>query len=265
MKRIDPTKKEKRGKGPLVSLFGALLLLAAAIGIVLAFRVYLRNHTYEGPKIQVEIPEEQDSGGETEYLDIDDRFMPCRVMICDVPEAGVWANAVPGKRGEESRELKNGQILKAEERGTYQGKTYYRLQNGLYLNASISHVEPLISYTEVEGYLAITYISANGVKLRSWGDFEADNVVKSVYVGDKVQVKAKVETEKGDVAFITTEGYYITADTRYLNDYSAVPEEKAETKKERQTEKQKLEEMKKRLPSSEKSAATTQKGLKRNQ
>lgn len=260
MKRIDPEKKKKRGKGPWFSIVGALLLLAAAIGIVLGFKMYLRNHTYKGPKIQTEISEEQEQGEEKEYLDIDDHFTPCPVMICDVPEAGVWANAVPGKKGEDSRELKNGQILKAEARGTYNGKTYYRLHNDLYLNASISHVEPLISYTEVEGYLAITYISANGVKLRSWGNFEADNVVKSVYVGDKVQVKAKVETEKGAKAFVTTEGYYITADTRYLNDYSTVPEEKTGTKKERK----KLEEKKTKLPLPDENTAAAQKGLKRN-
>ena len=83
----------------------------------------------------------------------------------------------------------------------------------------------------MEGYLAITYISSSGVRLRKWADFDADNVAGAVYVGDKIQVKAKVQTEKGDSAFITTDGLYITADPQYFNDYSSVREKSTESGK----------------------------------
>ena len=83
----------------------------------------------------------------------------------------------------------------------------------------------MTEYIKVNGYLAITYISASGINLRSWADFDADNVVKTVYVGEKIQVKAKVLTEKGVSAYITTDDLYITSDTRYLNDYTSILEE----------------------------------------
>ena len=62
----------------------------------------------------------------------------------------------------------------------------------MYLYASEKNMEELASYEKLEGYVAITYISSTGVRLRKWADFQADNVVKSVYVGDKVQVKARL-------------------------------------------------------------------------
>ena len=50
--------------------------------------------------------------------------------------------------------------------------------------------------------------------------FQADNVVKSVYVGDKVQVKGKVTRKNGESAYITDKGLYLTTDIQYLNDYT---------------------------------------------
>ena len=59
-----------------------------------------------------------------------------------------------------------------------------------------------------------------GVRLRAGADFSADNVVKSVYVGDKVPIKGKVTLKNGDSAYITEEGLYLTTDIQYLNDYT---------------------------------------------
>ena len=73
----------------------------------------------------------------------------------------------------------------------------------MYLYASEKYMEELASYEKLEGYVAITYISSTGVRLRKWADFQADNVVKSVYVGDKVQVKGKVTRKNGESAYIT--------------------------------------------------------------
>ncbi len=66
----------------------------------------------------------------------------------------------------------------------------------MYLKASENYTEELTSYEKLGGYVAITYISSTGVRLRAWADFSADNVVKSVYVGDKVPIKGKVTFEK---------------------------------------------------------------------
>ena len=45
-------------------------------------------------------------------------------------------------------------------------------------------------------------------------------MVKSVYVGDKVQVKGKVTRKNGESAYITDKGFYLTTDIQYLNDYT---------------------------------------------
>ena len=90
----------------------------------------------------------------------------------------------------------------------------------MYLKASENYTEELTSYEKLGGYVAITYISSTGVRLRVWADFSADNVVKSVYVGDKVPIKGKVTLKNGDSAYITEEGLYLTTDIQYLNDYT---------------------------------------------
>ena len=90
----------------------------------------------------------------------------------------------------------------------------------MYLKASENYTEELASYEKLGGYVVITYISSTGVRLRAWADFSADNVVKSVYVGDKVPIKGKVTLKNGDSAYITEEGLYLTTDIQYLNDYT---------------------------------------------
>ena len=128
---------------------------------------------------------------------------------------------MPGeKKKKDAVSLKNGQILWASKKGSYEGKTYYHLRNGMYLRASEKYTEELASYEKLGGYVAITYISSTGVRLRAWADFSADNVVKSVYVGDKVPIKGKVTLKNGDSAYITEEGFYLTTDIQYLNDYT---------------------------------------------
>lgn len=209
----------------LRSLIISLLLVALAVGIVAGIRFSLSG---KGDVRETEESNVQDTkvyDPKKEYLDVDKKFKECYLMVKDVPESGLRANQIPGEENEKSEELSNGQILKGIKRGTYEGKTYYQLDNGLYVNANIKNVEPLEEYIEVNGYLAITYISASGIHLRSWADFDADNVVKTVYVGEKIQVKAKVVTEKGVSAYITADDLYITSDTRYLNDYTSIPEE----------------------------------------
>lgn len=234
MRRVRRTKKSGLLQSPLFSMIISLLLVAAAVGFVFGFGAFLQNQTYTGPEVVsgLETTEEEEEEN-AEYLDLDKRFKACYVMICEVPPLGLWVNKVPGEKTDTSQMLVSGQIVHAQQRGTYKGQTYYKLDDGTYLSTDISHAETLLSYTEMEGYLAITYISSSGVRLRKWADFDADNVVGAVYVGDKVQIKAKVQTEKGASAYITTDGLYITSDTQYFNDYTSVPEDntESETKK----------------------------------
>lgn len=233
MRRVHRTKKTGLFQKPLFSMAISLLLVAAAVGFVFGFGAFLEHQTYTGPEMTAGIETTEEEKKETEYLKVDNQFTPCYVMICQVPPLGLWANEVPGEKSDTSRIMVSGQILYAEQRGSYKGQTYYKLSDGTYLSTDITYVEPLLSYTEVEGYLAVTYISSSGVRLRRWADFEADNVVGAVYVGDKVQVKAKVQTEKGASAYITTNGMYITSDTQYFNDYTTVvgDKEKAASEK----------------------------------
>lgn len=231
MKRVKRTRKSGLFQSPLFSMAISLLLVAATVGFVFGFGAFLDNQTYTGPEVVSGLESTEEQKKSPEYLKMDSRFKACYVMICEVPPLGLWANPVPGEKTDASKMLVSGQIVHAKQRGSYKGQTYYKLDDGTYLSADITHAQPLISYTEMEGYLAITYISSSGVRLRKWADFDADNVAGAVYVGDKIQVKAKVQTEKGDSAFITTDGLYITADPQYFNDYSSVREKSTESGK----------------------------------
>ena len=241
MRRIKRTKKSGLLQNPLFSMAVSLLLVAATIGFVFGFGAFLENQTYTGPEVTSALASTEEKKEEPEYLKVDRRFRPCYVMISSVPPLGLWANPVPGEKTDTSRMLVSGEIVYAEQRGSYKGQMYYKLSDGRYLSTDINHAEPLLSYTEMEGYLAITYISSSGVRLRRWADFDADNVAGAVYVGDKVQIKAKVQTEKGASAYITTNGLYITTDNQYFNDYTVAVEssEKEDGKADKKTGDQK--------------------------
>lgn len=208
------------------SIIITLLLVTMAAGMIFGIHFSLSKQNQMDNQETENMEDAESYDPEKEYLDVDKKFKECYLMVRAVTESSLWANQIPGEKNEKSQELSNGQILKAIKRGTYEdGRTYYRLDNGLYVDSNIKNVEPLTEYIKVNGYLAITYISTSGINLRSWADFDADNVVKTVYVGEKIQVKAKVITEKGVSAYITTDNLYITSDTRYLNDYTSIPEE----------------------------------------
>lgn len=234
MRRVHRMKKTGLFQKPLFSMIISLLLVAAAVGFVFGFGAFLQHQTYTGPELEAGEESTEEEKKSTEYLKVDNQFTPCYIMICQVPPLGLWANEIPGEKTDTSRIMGSGQILYAEQRGSYKGQMYYKLSDDTYLSTDITYIEPLLSYTEVEGYLVITYISSSGVRLRRWADFEADNVVGAVYVGDKVQVKAKVQTEKGASAYITSNGMYITSDTQYYNDYTSIVKDGEKTTSEKQ-------------------------------
>ena len=217
----EPGDESNKVGASMLSMVFSLLLVAAALIFVFGFKHYLARRTYTGPKVETPVSVAE-SDTSTEYLEMDATFKTTMLMIKNVPKDGFYAVEAPGET--KGRRLKNGQILEAVQKGTWQGKIWYRLKDGRYVPAG-SNVQPLESYTRLKGYLAITYISSSGVRLRSWADFKADNVTGAVYVGDKVPVSAKVVTQGGVSAFITEDGDYITTDSRYLNDYTEVVED----------------------------------------
>lgn len=206
-------------KKTILSMSFSLVLVVAVLLFIFGFRYFLSGREYKGANVQKE-ERKNDYDAHKEYLETDKLFKAGYIMIKDLPAKGLYISELPGKKENSSTYLKSGQILWASKKGTYKDKTYYHLKNGMYLYASEKYMEELASYEKLEGYVAITYISSTGVRLRKWADFQADNVVKSVYVGDKVQVKGKVTRKNGESAYITDKGLYLTTDIQYLNDYT---------------------------------------------
>ena len=63
-------------------------------------------------------------------------------MIKAVPKKGIYTSKLPGEKKKKGAvSLKNGQILWASKKGSYEGKTYYHLRNGMYLKASENYTE----------------------------------------------------------------------------------------------------------------------------
>ena len=205
-------------KKTLLSMSFSLALVAAVLLFILGFKHFLNGREYKGGAVQ-QSKTENNYDVHKEYLKTEKEFKAGYIMIKDVAKDKLYTSEIPGKK-EDGTYLKNGQILWASKKGEYNGKTYYHLKNGKYLRASEKHTEELASYEKLGGYVAITYISSTGVRLREWADFQANNVVKAVYVGDKVPVKGKVTRKNGESAYITESGLYLTTDIQYLNDYT---------------------------------------------
>lgn len=214
-------------KKTLFSMSFSIILVAAVLLFVFGFKHFLNGRNYQGNTGE-RAEAEEGYDADKEYLDVDKNFVAGYIMVKNVPEKGIYASKIPGKKQKNAVSLKDGQILWAVKKGSYQGKTYYRLKNDSYIHANEKYTEELASYEKLGGYVAITYISSTGVRLRKWADFKADNVVKSVYVGDKVPVKGKVTRKNGESAYITEAGLYLTTDIQYLNDYTTEPEDSSE-------------------------------------
>lgn len=221
------TSGEKTGENNrmLRSMIISLLLVVVAVLFVAGTHFFMNRYHGEVGEGSSQTQENTSQiAQEEEFLNVDPEYVGGYLMVKNIPEQGFYTTKEPGKKDTNSKALENGQILQVKAKGTREKNTYYELKNGWFVE-ECEYVEPLKSYTELEGYLAITYISSKGVKIRSWADFEADNVEKTVYVGDMVPIKGKVTTEDEVSAYVTEDGGYITTDTHYLNDYTNVPEE----------------------------------------
>ena len=198
MKKQENNQDMESTKKSFLSMGFSLALVICVLLFIFGFKHFLKGREYQGNAVQKEA-ESSTQDIHKEYLDTDKTFQSGYIMIKDVPEKGIYTSKLPGEKKKKGAvSLKNGQILWA----------------------SKNYTEELTSYEKLGGYVAITYISSTGVRLRAWADFSADNVVKPVYVGDKVPIKGKVTLKNGDSAYITEEGLYLTTDIQYLNDYT---------------------------------------------
>jgi hypothetical protein len=235
---MGKTRDKKDSHDKVSSSIGSILfsvfLVALAIGFVFGFKYFLSGDVLIGPDFFNKADEDQGDSDEV-MMEKDNNFKYEYVVIQDLNGKEIKAVKDPraqkddsGKTAEDDNlfiTVGEGQILKVNMRGYIDGTLYYQLENGCYLKDNKS-IMPLKEYVELTGDLAITYISSSGVRLRKWPDFDADNnTVSSVYVGDKVPVRAKIITVTDVPAFVTTDGLYITTNSRYLNDHTKPVEE----------------------------------------
>lgn len=249
---MDSSEKQKnqqeKAESSIGSILFSVLLVALAMGFVFGFKYFLAGKNYSGPADQG-IDEDLEEKGQPDQVTMktDKSFKYKYIMIQGLdgrdlrafkdPVSSTATSASEETTADSSKDINSidkdnhstgmkfteGQILAVKKRGYIDGKLYYLLDNGLYLKDGKS-ILPLKENVTLTGYVTITYISASGVRLRKWADFDADNIAGSVYVGDKVNIRGKVTTVTDTSAFITSEGYYITTDNRYLNDHTNVVE-----------------------------------------
>ena len=209
----------------LKSMALSLILVGLTFAFVIGFRYFLNSQTYQAAE-KTDVSQKKTDG----TLVLEEDFNIKYLMVKNVSDQEEFcATKKPGIVEDDDLRLKNGQILEVRNKGLYKEKPYYRLKDGTYVQGLESKILEIKEYLPLTGYIAITYISSGGVRLRSWVDFEDDNVVKSVYVGDKVNIKAMVTTTEDVSAFRTDEGLYITTNPQYFTDYTNLNElEKAE-------------------------------------
>lgn len=200
-------------RGTFLSMLFSLFLVGLSLLFVFGFHQYLKGKTYEDSKKNI---------GET--LKLDKSFRSTYIIVRNNKEESLKITEVPGEVNEESRAPMDGELIRVVKRGEYEGKLYYELQDGSFLEVIPKNVQEVEEYIPLEGSIAITYISSSGVNIRAWIDFDADNVIRSVYVGDIVEVTAMVVTKDGKSAFRTDDGYYITTDSSYFNDFTNLRE-----------------------------------------
>lgn len=222
--RRSINEEEKRNAFTMItSMLFSLFLVALSVLFIIGFRAFLKNHPYQG-KAKTETAQ----AGKGDILVVDPSFDVTYIIIKNIKDKEKFCRtAHPGVVDEESVPLKNGQMLQVRQKGAFKDKLYYRLKDNTYVEADETKVQEVKEYIPLSGYIAITYISSGGVRLRSWIDFDADNVARSVYVGDKVTVTAMVTIMEGTSAFRTSDGLFITTNPQYFTDYTNLSEVEA--------------------------------------
>ncbi len=207
----------------LKSMMVSLILVGLSLGFLTGFRYFLKGHTYTGPDVKVDFAGQSSNKNDGVYT-ADETYDEKYIIVKAVEPKTFFATTEPGLVTEESKELVNGQLLKVKEKGSLNQKEYFCLEDGTYVESSSDHIQVVKEYLPLEGYIVITYISSSGVRVRSWIDFDADNIVKSVFVGDPIEIVAMVTLENDVSAFLTKDGNYVTTDTRYFTDCTNLQE-----------------------------------------
>ena len=202
----------------ILSMVVSLALVGLVMIFVFSFKTFLKGRTYHKPEMSAELGLEDQYQAGNQYLQLDPSFLSSYIVIKEMPQEGLSEDLIPGKKTNSSVPVASGQILRASGRGTYENKTYYQLENGMYITANGINVEPLKLYVPVTGSLAITHVSSKGVKLRRWPDFKSKtNIEKYVFVGDVVNVVSRLVLADGQTgAYVTDEGLYIVDDQKYF-------------------------------------------------
>jgi len=233
----DSGDMDSAGRSILSMLF-SLFLVGLVVVFVFSFNRFLKGRTYHKLEMSPELGLEDQYNANVQYLNLDKDFLSCFIVIKELPQEGISEDLIPGKKTNSSVPVKSGQIMRASCRGNYQDKKYYQLENGMYITANGKNVEPLFLYVPVSGSLAITHVSSKGVQLRLWPDFKSEtNMVRSVFVGDVVNVTGRLVLSDGKTgAYVTDEGYFIIDNEKYFEAHvkdpskPAAAEEKQETK-----------------------------------
>ena len=233
----DSSDMDSAGRSILSMLF-SLFLVGLVVVFVFSFNRFLKGRTYHKLEMSPELGLEDQYDPGVSYLELDKDFLSCFIVIKELPQEGLSEDLIPGKRTNSSIPVKSGQIMRASCRGNYQDKKYYQLENGMYITANGKNVEPMILYVPVSGSLAITHVSSKGVQLRSWPDFNSEtNIVKSVFVGDVVNVAGRLVLSDGKTgAYVTDEGYFIINNEKYFEPHVKDPTNPAADKKEEKKE-----------------------------
>ena len=141
MKKQENNQDMESTKKSFLSMGFSLALVICVLLFIFGFKHFLKGREYQGNAVQKEA-ESSTQDIHKEYLDTDKTFQSGYIMIKDVPGKGIYTSKLPGeKKKKDAVSLKNGQILWASKKGSYEGKTYYHLRNGMYLRASEKYTE----------------------------------------------------------------------------------------------------------------------------
>lgn len=215
----NPKKEQENGLATLTSMIGSVILVALAWAFIIGFHYFLQGQTYQAPS------HEEKTEATEEQPVVDESFSCPYIIIKNISEKEpLYMTTEPGVIDENSVILQNGQMLATKQKFSFHQKNFYELKDGKYVEVVEKRVQEVAEYLPLNGYINITYISSSGVRIRSWVDFDADNVVSSVYVGDNVKIGGLVTLVDGTTAFRITEegleGLYITTDTQYFTDFT---------------------------------------------
>ena len=132
MKKQENNQDMESTKKSFLSMGFSLALVICVLLFIFGFKHFLKGREYQGNAVQKEA-ESSTQDIHKEYLDTDKTFQSGYIMIKDVPEKGIYTSKLPGEKKKKGAvSLKNGQILWASKKGSYEGKTSGSSASGYY-------------------------------------------------------------------------------------------------------------------------------------